>query len=438
MSAPAGPAPARPTFRAALRVWVKVGLLSFGGPTGQIALMHAELVERRRWVSDARFLHALNYCMLLPGPEAQQLSIYIGWLLHGVRGGVAAGTLFVLPGALLLWGISWLYVTQGGVPAVAAIFYGLKPAVLGIVAFAVFRIGKRILHRPVLWAIAAGAFGAIFFLRVPFPWIVCGALLLGLVGARLAPAQFQTDSAHGGGRDAVVSDQADGAIPRPRAGAAWRDAAVWLAVWLAPIGGAWLVLGPHHVVVQEGVFFSKAALVTFGGAYAVLPYVAQQAVETHHWLTAAQMIDGLGLAETTPGPLILVLQHVGFLGAWTQAGALPPLLNATLGAAMTTWCTFVPGFLFIFVGAPWVERMRDNLLLRRTLGAVTAAVVGIVLNLAVWFAWHVVRPPGGAIDWFSAALALAALVALFRWKGNVVPVVLICGALGFLYRMALA
>lgn len=435
MSAAPDHAPARPTFAAALRVWTKIGLLSFGGPTGQIALMHTELVEKRRWVSEARFLHALNYCMLLPGPEAQQLSIYIGWLLHGVRGGLAAGTLFVLPGALLLWAISWLYLTQGAVPAVAAVFYGLKPAVLGIVAFAVYRIGKKILHRPALWVIAAAAFIAIFFLRVPFPWIVFSAIAVGLLGARWAPAQFQAESGHRGGRASVIADSASGAIASPRLGATLRTAATWIAVWLVPVAAAWAVFGSDHVLFQQGVFFSKAALVTFGGAYAVLPYVAQQAVETHHWLTAPQMIDGLGLAETTPGPLILVLQYVGFVGAWTQPAPLPPLAMATLGALLTTWCTFVPGFLFIFAGAPYVERMRDNLLLSRALSAVTAAVVGIVLNLAVWFAWHVLRPAAGTVDWFSAALALAALFALARLKWDVVRVVLICGAAGFGYRL---
>lgn len=438
MSAVPDHAPERPTFAAALRVWTKIGLLSFGGPTGQIALMHGELVEKRRWVSDARFLHALNYCMLLPGPEAQQLSIYIGWLLHGVRGGLVAGTLFVLPGAVLLWLISWLYLTHGSVPAVAAIFYGLKPAVLGIVAFAGYRIGRKILHRPVLWAIAAAAFVAIFFLGVPFPWIVFTAIVVGLLGARWAPAQFQAESAHGGGAASVIADTAQGALPSPSAGAALRTAALWLAVWLLPVAAAWAAFGRDHVLAQQGIFFSKASLVTFGGAYAVLPYVAQQAVETHHWLTAPQMIDGLGLAETTPGPLILVLQYVGFVGAWTQPAPLSPLAMATLGAALTTWCTFVPGFLFIFVGAPYVERLRDNVLLARALSAVTAAVVGIILNLALWFAWHVVRPAPGTIDWFSAALAVAALFALARLKWDVVRVVLICAVLGFAYRMLLS
>jgi chromate transporter len=432
MSAPSPPE--RPSFAAAWRVWTKIGLLSFGGPTGQIALMHAELVEKRRWVSDARFLHALNYCMLLPGPEAQQLSIYIGWLLHGVRGGLVAGTLFVLPGAVLLWAISWLYVTQGSVPAVAAVFYGLKPAVLGIVAFAVYRIGKKILHQRALWIVAAAAFVAIYC-GVPFPAIVLGAIGVGLAGARWAPAHFQASSGHGGGAASVIADTGEGGIPAPSAAGTLRTVALWAAVWLAPVLLAGALLGRSHVLFQEGVFFSKASLVTFGGAYAVLPYVAQEAVETHRWLTAAQMIDGLGLAETTPGPLILVLQHVGFLGAWAQPAPLSPLAMATLGALMTTWCTFVPGFLFIFAGAPFVERMRDNELLGRALSAVTAAVLGIILNLAVWFGWHVVRPTPGSLDGFSVVLAAAALSALVRLRWDVVRVVLVCGAAGFVYRM---
>lgn len=416
-------------------MWVKIGLLSFGGPTGQIALMHAELVEKRRWVSDARFVHALNYCMLLPGPEAQQLSIYVGWLLHGVRGGLVAGVLFVLPGAVLLWGISWLYVSHGTVPAVAAIFYGLKPAVLAIVAFAVLRIGRKILNRRALWAIAFAAFAAIFWLKMPFPAIVLGAGIVGLLGGRFFPEQFRLKESHGAQGGHVITDDSIGNLPRPHTGRALRTVATWAMVWVAPLMLAWLSLGPGHVLFQQGLFFSKAALVTFGGAYAVLPYVAQQAVETHGWLTAAQMIDGLGLAETTPGPLVLVLQHVGFLGAWSNPAPFSPLAAATLGSLMTTWCTFVPGFLFIFVGAPYVEAIRANVLLSRAFSAITAAVVGIVLNLAVWFGLNVLLPGGAHIDWLSLGLAVAAFVALQRFKWDVVRVVLGCGALGFLFHL---
>ena len=437
----ATPTPTRaPSFSAALRVWLKIGLLSFGGPTGQIALMHGELVEKRRWVSDARFLHALNYCMLLPGPEAQQLSIYIGWLLHGVRGGLVAGVLFVLPGALLLWGISWLYVAYGNVPAIAAVFAGLKPAVLAIVAFAVLRIGKKILRNVPLWLIAAAAFAAIFWLGVPFPFIVLGAALIGLVGGRLSPDVFRIQETHGShaGPAHAIGDDTRGHIARPRMAQTAQTLALWTAVWLAPVALVWLTLGSGHVLAQQSFFFCKAALVTFGGAYAVLPYVAQQAVETHHWLTAPQMMDGLALAETTPGPLILVLQHVGFLGAWGNPAPLAPLAAASLGAALTTWCTFVPGFLFIFAGGPYVETMRENQLLSRALSAVTAAVVGIVLNLAVWFALSVLFPGGGSVDWFSVGLAIAAFLALQQLKWDVVRVVPLCGVIGWLVHHVLA
>jgi chromate transporter len=438
MSAPPDTAPERPSFAAALRMWLKIGLLSFGGPTGQIALMHTELVEKRRWVSDSRFLHALNYCMLLPGPEAQQLSIYIGWLLHGVRGGLVAGSLFVLPGALLLWGISWLYVSYGTVPAVEAVFHGLKAAVLALVAFAVFRIGRKILHSVPLWAIAAAAFVAIFWLGVPFPWIVFGAGVLGLVGGRLLPDQFRVKQSHASSGTHVIADRGPSRIARPTAARSLVAGLGWATLWIAPVAIVWALFGSGHVLFQQGLFFSKAALVTFGGAYAVLPYVAQQAVETHGWLTAPQMIDGLGLAETTPGPLILVLQHVGFLGAWSQPAPFLPLLAATLGAALTSWCTFVPGFLFIFVGAPYVESMRDNHVINRALSAVTAAVVGIILNLTVWFALNVLFPDGtiARIDWFSAIVTVGAFVALQRFKWDVVRVVLICGALGLLHSLA--
>ncbi len=427
--------PTRPTLRDALPVWAKIGLLSFGGPTGQIALMHGELVEKRRWVSDARFVHALNYCMLLPGPEAQQLSIYVGWLLHGVRGGLVAGLLFVLPGALLLWGISWLYLTQGNVPAIAAIFAGLKPAVLAIVAFAVLRIGRKILKRPLLWAIAAAAFAGIFWLKIPFPAIVLSAGIVGLIGGRYFPDYFPVAEKHHGGNAPAISDDSSHVIPAPSAKRTVRTLAFWAAIWIAPLALAWLTLGSDHVLFQQGLFFSKAALVTFGGAYAVLPYVAQQAVETHGWLTATQMIDGLGLAETTPGPLVLVLQHVGFLGGWNFPAPFSPLGAATLCALMTAWCTFVPGFLFIFVGAPFVEAMRANEWIGRAMSAITAAVVGIVLNLAVWFGLNVLLPDGARVDWLSIGLAIAAFVALQKLKWDVVRVVLACGALGFLFHL---
>ncbi len=426
-----------PTFTEALRVWIKIGLLSFGGPTGQIALMHQELVEKRRWVSDARFLHALNYCMLLPGPEAQQLSIYVGWLLHRTWGGIVAGTLFVLPGAALLWAISWIYVTYGQVPWIADIFHGLKPAVMGIVAMAVLRIGAKALKNRIMWSLAAGAFAGIFFLRLPFPLIIGLAALIGLLGGRLRPDLFLVIKGHGSAAgDTVIADHT-GAISAPSLPAALAKAAFWLVLWLTPVAlvGGWL--GRDHVLFHEGVFFSKAALVTFGGAYAVLPYVSQQAVETYQWLTTAQMLDGLGLAETTPGPLILVLQFVGFLGAWAQPGSLDPLAAATLGAGLTTWCTFLPGFLFIFVGAPYIEALRGWTLLTCALSALTAAVVGVVLNLSVWFALGTLFPAAGGIDWFAALVAVGVFLGLKFLKWDVVRVVLACGALGWAHGQLL-
>ena len=427
MSNPAGPR--HPTFSEAILVWIKIGLLSFGGPTGQIGLMHRELVEKRRWVSDGRFLHALNYCMLLPGPEAQQLAIYIGWLLHRVRGGIVAGVLFVVPGALLMWLISVVYVSYGDVPLIAAVFYGLKPAVMAIVAAAVLRIGTKALKNPVMWSISALAFVAIFFYAVPFPLIIFSAGLIGLLGGRFYPGIFDITSGHGAkgpgalAETYVIGDAASEVMGRPTMARALGSVMIWSAIWVAPLLACWMVVGEDHILTREGIFFSKAALVTFGGAYAVLPYVAQEAVQTYHWLSAAQMMDGLGLAETTPGPLILVLQFVGFLGGWNDAGTMSPLLIATLGAAITSWVTFVPGFLFIFAGAPFVENSRSNLRLNTLLSAVTAAVVGVVLNLAVWFAWHVIRPAEGTYDFLALALGLAFFVALKWFKWDVLWVV---------------
>jgi chromate transporter len=411
-----------PSFRAALRFWLKLGFISFGGPTGQIAIMHTELVERKKWIDEDRFLHALNYCMLLPGPEATQLATYCGWLLHGTWGGIAAGTLFVLPAAVLLWALSWVYAAHGSVPWIAAIFYGLKPAVTAIVAAAVIKIGQRALKTRWHWALAAAAFVAIYFLRVPFPAIVAGAAVLGL----LMP-----------GKTAAAPGGAPSFGHHRDTGAGWRRAAKVLGVsvvlWWTPVLLAALVQGREGVLAREGVFFGQAAMVTFGGAYAVLPYVGQQAVENYHWLNATQMLDGLGLAETTPGPLIMVVQFVGFLGGWNAPGTLSPLAMATLGAAMTTWTTFVPCFLWIFLGAPHIERMREVAALNRALSAVTAAVVGVVLNLAVWFALQVFFPSGGAapgVDWVAVGVCAAALVAQQRFKVGVVTIVLASGLLG--------
>lgn len=438
------PSPRHPGFLEALLVWVKIGLLSFGGPTGQIGLMHRELVEKRRWISDGRFLHALNYCMLLPGPEAQQLAIYIGWLLHRVRGGIIAGVLFVVPGAFLMWIIAFIYVTYGDVPLIAAIFYGLKPAVMAIVAAAVLRIGTKALKNPVLWGISALAFVAIFFFGVPFPLIILSAGMIGLVGGRFYPAIFDITSGHGAkamGGEAetyVINDAASEIVGRPTVARALGSILLWAAIWAAPLLACGIIFGSRHVLTTEGIFFSKAALVTFGGAYAVLPYVAQEAVQTHHWLSATQMMDGLGLAETTPGPLILVLQFVGFLGGWNEAGTLPPLLVATLGAAITSWVTFVPGFLFIFAGAPLVESSRGNLRLNTVLSSVTAAVVGVVLNLAVWFGWNVIRPAEDTWDYLAMGLSVIFFIALKRLNWDVLRVVgagAVAGIIGYLLRL---
>jgi chromate transporter len=445
----AAPATTPPSFREAFRFWLKLGFISFGGPAGQIAIMQHELVERKRWIGQERFLHALNYCMLLPGPEAQQLAIYCGWLLHRTWGGIAAGVLFVLPSAFILWGLSYVYAMHGGVPWVAAIFSGLKPAVVAVVVAAVLRIGGKALKTPALWTVAAVAFGLIFGLGAGFPWIVAGAALLGWAGRRAAPAQFPAGGGHGhGGKDksdtpasrAAVDDLAEAGAVAPGWGRALRVTALCGALWAAPILAAAWIWGGDSTLVAQGKFFSQAAMVTFGGAYAVLPYVAQQAVENYGWLTGPQMLAGLAFAETTPGPLIMVLQFVGFMGGWHQPdGGLSPLAAATLCSAMTTWATFVPCFLWIFLGAPHIERLRGNLALGSALTAVTAAVVGVILNLAVWFAWQVWRPTeDGAAhwDWFAVAVSAAAFVALHRFKANLIAVIATAGAAGWLWSVS--
>src|SRR6266403_947786 len=388
-----------PSFGEAFRFWLKLGFISFGGPTGQIAMMHAELVEKKRWIDNARFLHALNFCMLLPGPEAQQLAIYIGWLLHKTRGGVFAGALFVIPSIFILWALSYVYVAFGNIPWIAAIFYGLKPAVLAIVAAAVIRIGSKALKNAVMWSIAMTAFAAIYFFRVPFPLIIIGAGIIGLIGGKILPQFFLGSLDHEAGSTSSV----EGICPSPTLGSSFirvfQISATWIFLWWLPLALAGIFLGTQHTIFREGLFFSKAALVTFGGAYAVLPYVSQLAVEHYQWLRADQMLDGLGLAETTPGPLIMVLQFVGFLGAWNHPGNLPPLVSATLGALVTTWTTFVPCFLWVFLGAPYIEKLRDVKLLTAALSTVTAAVV-----------------------------------AMLRYKIDIIPVVLASGLLGLIWK----
>ncbi|HEX6013139.1 MAG TPA: chromate efflux transporter, partial [Geminicoccaceae bacterium] len=428
---------AHPTFAEAVRVWARVAALSFGGPAGQIAVMHRILVEEKRWIGERRFLHALNYCMLLPGPEAQQLAVYVGWLLHRTRGGLVAGTLFVLPGFVAIMALSLVYAAYGDVGVVRALFFGLKAAVLAVVLEAVVRIGRRALKNRVMVGIAAVAFVAIFFLGVPFPLIVLAAGVAGFLGGRAGHPAFL---AGGGGHvpaGARAVDDAETALgeelpPHARPGRAWslKVAAVCLALWLGPVLALLLALGPGDVFSQIALFFSKMAVVTFGGAYAVLAYVAQEAVETYGWLRPGEMLDGLGMAETTPGPLIMVVQFVGFMGAFREPGALPPLLAGALGGVLTTWVTFMPCFLWIFLGAPFVETLRGNKALSAALATITAAVVGVVLNLAVWFALHVlfgevraVRAFGLAldvpvlrsVDLPALALTLAALLAVFRF-----------------------
>jgi chromate transporter len=412
----------RPTFAEAFRFWLKLGFISFGGPTGQIAIMHTELVDRKKWIDEARFLHALNFCMLLPGPEAQQLATYIGWLLHGTRGGLVAGILFVLPSAFILWALSYIYMTHGTVPWIGAVFAGLQPAVMALVAFAVLRIGKKALKKPLLWAVAALAFAAIFFLHAPFPLIIAAAALVGFIARKHIPATAK----HGDAKDLATHEAAP--VGAGHALRIVRILGIGLVLWWTPV---FLAALAHHDTLRDmGLFFSKAAMVTFGGAYAVLPYVAQQAVENFAWLSPEQMMTGLGLAESTPGPLIMVLQYVGFVGAWQHPGTLAPLAAATLGAAITTWVTFVPCFIYIFLGAPYVERLRNVPALHAALTAITAAVVGVVLNLAVWFGWHVIKPDTGGTNWFALALAAVFFTGLWRWKWNTMLVVTAGAALG--------
>lgn len=431
-----------PSFADAFCFWLKLGFISFGGPAGQIAVMHTELVDRKKWISEDRFLHALNFCMLLPGPEATQLAIYCGWLLHRTWGGIVAGTLFVLPGAAVLWLLSYVYVAHGQLAWVEAIFYGLKPAVTAIVAAAVIRIGRRSLKSYPMWAVAGAAFVAIYFLHLPFPAIVLAAGALGLVLPRIVKETTQNNSAlvaappPEGLHDDAELICASKSLGHMLARGA-KVIGVCLALWFAPVLAAGYAFGWNSVFVREGIFFSKAAMVTFGGAYAVLPYVAQHAVEQQAWLTAPQMLDGLGLAETTPGPLIMVVQFVGFLGGRNFPGTLNPLASASLAAAITTWTTFVPCFLWIFLGAPHIEQLRNYRRINAALSVVTAAVVGVVLNLAVWFAQQVLFPLRHGqwnADWFAVGVALLAFVAMQRFKVGIVAIVVGSGALGVLWR----
>lgn len=438
--------PAYPSFWEAFRYWLKLGFISFGGPAGQIAMMHQELVEKRRWISEQRFLHALNYCMLLPGPEAQQLAIYIGWLLHRTWGGLVAGTLFVLPSLLILAGLTWVYLAFGDVTFVQGVFNGIKPAVVAIVVFAAWRIGMRALKNGVLWAMAAAAFIAIFALDVPFPYIVLGAGLLGYLGGRLLPEKFRVGGGHGAADKDYGPALIDDDTPRPahtrfRPGRLVALLVLFLAVWAAAMAAL-----TDPVLQDMGAFFTKAALVTFGGAYAVLPYVYQGGVETYGWLTGPQMIDGLALGETTPGPLIMVVAFVGFVGAWTHAIFGPDLLvlAGLAGAGVATFFTFLPSFLFILAGAPLVESTHGDLKFTAPLTGITAAVVGVILNLALFFGWHVLWPEAtaqapfsGRFEGFYALMSVAAFLALWRFKQDILRVIGACAVVGLVYTLAL-
>ena len=417
------PGPPEVSFAEACRYWVRLGFVNFGGPTGQIAMMHRDLVDERRWISEERFLHALNYCVLLPGPEAQQLAIYVGWLLHGTLGGLIAGIGFVLPSVFILLGLSWVYVAYGSVPLVAALFYGLKPAVVAIVLEAVIRIGKRALKTRVLVAVAAASYLGNVVLGVPFPLLVFAAGVLGFALGRTQPALV------GLRPDADGDDVAAETTTPPTRSRALTIVAIGTVLWFAPIVALAAWRGTASVFVQEAFFFSRAAMVTFGGAYAVLGYIRDVAVEHYGWLSAGQMMDGLGLAETTPGPLIMVTQFVGFVGAWQHPEGLPPLVAGVLGGLVTTWVTFVPCFIWIFLGAPYIERLRGNRHLTAALSAVTAAVVGVILNLAVVFAVHTFFPDG-RVDLFALVVALAAFAALQRWQVSMPAVIGVSALLG--------
>ncbi|WP_342358470.1 chromate efflux transporter [Terrarubrum flagellatum] len=439
-----------PTLAEAFPVWLRVALLSFGGPAGQIAVMHRILVDEKRWISENRFLHALNYCMLLPGPEAQQLATYIGWLMHGVRGGVIAGGLFILPGVVAIMGLSYIYAAYGNVGIVSALFFGLKAAVLAIVLQAVARVGARALKNRVMIALAAAAFIAIFFLEAPFPLIILVAALIGYIGARFGLRQFAVGGGHGSAgakaddRTFLLGDDAE-AHAQPAVSASLRIAAICLALWLIPVAALLAMFGTADTFSQIALYFSKMAMVTFGGAYAVLAYVAQQAVEQYHWLKPGEMLDGLGMAETTPGPLIMVLQFVGFMAAYRDPGSLPPMLAGTLGGLLATWVTFAPCFLWIFLGAPFIEVMRGDKALAGALSAITAAVVGVILNLAIWFGIHTLfhqvqhvagfglafdAPVFASVNVWALILSIAAIVAVFRFKADMIATLIACSAAG--------
>ncbi len=434
------------SFGEAIIYWLKLGFISFGGPAGQISMMHQELVEKRRWISEHRFLHALNYTMVLPGPEAQQLATYIGWLMHGVWGGIAAGVLFVMPSLFILSGLTWIYLAYGDLPAIEGILYGIKPAVTAIVVFAAYRIGSRALHNNVLRGMAVLAFIAIFALKIPFPYIVLMAGIIGFVGSQIAPEKFKAGGHHGDSGKSYGAALIDDDTPAPEyARFKWSRFIVFLLIGLF-IGGVVMALlsmayGWEGTLTQMSWFFTKAALVTFGGAYAVLPYVYQGGVEQYAWLSGSQMIDGLALGETTPGPLIMVVAFVGFVGGWTKELFGPELLPlaGVAGACVATLFTFLPSFLFILLGGPAVEATRGDVKFTAPLTGITAAVVGVVLNLAAFFAYHVLWPEGfdARFEWFAALIGAAAFIALFKYKVGIVPVIGVCALIGLGYSLLL-
>jgi chromate transporter len=446
------------SFGEAVRVWLRIAALSFGGPAGQIAVMHRIIVDEKRWIGEHRFLHALNYCMLLPGPEAQQLAIYIGWLMHRTAGGLVAGILFVMPGFLSILCLSYIYAAYGSIGIVTGLFFGLKAAVLAVVVQAVIRIGSRALKNRAMVTIAAAAFLAIFFFHVPFPLIILTAGIVGYFGGRVGASSFKVGGGHKAASGLVLSDadsllgEETPAHARPNLYWSLRISAILLTLWLVPVAALFAAFGPDAVFSQIGVFFSKMAVVTFGGAYAVLAYVAQEAVQHYGWLKPGEMLDGLGMAETTPGPLIMVVQFVGFMGAYRNPGPLNPMTAATLAALLTTWVTFVPCFLWIFLGAPFIEKLRGNTALAGAMSAITAAVVGVILNLAIWFALHTLFAELSVIRlgvlWFDVpdlrsavlpamGLSLAAAVAIFRFKAAVIATLLACAIAGMVWTLAI-
>ena len=439
--------PSPVSFWEALGYWLKLGFISFGGPAGQISMMHQELVEKRRWISEQRFLHALNYTMVLPGPEAQQLATYIGWLMHGVRGGIAAGVLFVLPSLFILIGLTWVYLRFGEMPAIAGILYGIKPAVTAIVLFAAYRIGSKALPNNVLKAMAAAAFIAIFYFKLPFPLIVLIAGLFAYIGSRFSVDTFKAGGHHGSSQDSYGPAIIDDDTPAPaHVLFKWSRVLSFLAVGLALgfglMGYLYTQYGWDDTLTQMGFFFTKAALMTIGGAYAVLPYVNQGAVESYHWLSAPQMMDGLALGETTPGPLIMIVAFVGFVGGWTQEVFGPDMLfwSGVAAASVVTFFTFLPSFLFIFLGGPAIEATRNDLKFTAPLTGITAAVVGVILNLAAFFAYHVLWPNGfeGSFDWFAAAIGIVMFIALVRFKVGIMTVIFISALLGLTYSLTIS